>query len=194
MQEAKDAKTNAEAEQEEKLKRQANLMIFNLQEREETDRETRQIEEVKAVTSILDELEVTSKPQETRRIGTWKGTSTEAKPIKPRPLRITFTSKEDRDTVLKAFIAKKKVLLDDPSKMDETISKLGQLVIKKDLTLTERKLDKDLYLELKQKREASKNCGDCAAKWVRRNGKIINVGHHRERKNLSETNPDRPPQ
>ena len=66
----------------------------------------------------------------------------------------------------------------DTTKTDQPNSKLSQLVVKKDLTMTERKEDKDLYLELKQKREDSKNCGDRAAMWVRRNKRIINVGRY----------------
>ena len=55
--------------------------------------------------------------------------------------------------MLKSFNAKKRKQMKEITVPDPQGDKLTQLVLKKDLTPAERKQGKDLYLELKQKRE-----------------------------------------
>jgi ribonuclease D len=50
--------------------------------------------------------------------------------------------------------------------------------VRKDLTPTERKEEEVLYRQLREKQEESKAAGDDNARWIRKNGKIMNIGRY----------------
>jgi hypothetical protein len=52
------------------------------------------------------------------------------------------------------------------------------LTLRKDLTSQERKEEDKLFEELKAKRQQSVQSGDENAHWIRRNGRMVNVGRY----------------
>jgi hypothetical protein len=48
--------------------------------------------------------------------------------------------------------------------------------VRKDLTPTERKEEEALFQEMKEKQKLSDESGDTNARWVRKNGRVVNVG------------------
>ena len=86
-----------------------------------------------------------------------------------RPIRITFCSEEECNEVLKAFHKTRK-----ENKPDSLCVKL-KIAMRKDMTPLERKSEEALYKELKLRKQESEKAGDENARWVRKNGKIINL-------------------
>lgn len=53
-----------------------------------------------------------------------------------------------------------------------------KVAMRKDLTPIERKEDDNLFKDLKEKREQAKASGDDHALWIRRRGKLVNIGKY----------------
>lgn len=85
---------------------------------------------------------------------------------KPRPVRVIVASDRQKQDVLRNAY-KLRISNDQVTK---------NLYVKKDMTLMERREDEALWKEWKAKKEESEQAGDTLAKWIRRDGKAINVG------------------
>lgn len=156
------------AEVEDRARRSKNLIIFGLPEPTSNDRNARQAEEGSSVEKLLVEVNSRHIPTETRRLGRFS-----AGMQKPRPLRMSFTNQANRDELLQAFRrARREEVEVGDAKLCTKIS------ARKDLTPTERKEDEVLFKEMKLKQDQSKEEGDNNAKWVRKNGKVVNVGKY----------------
>ena len=66
--------------------------------------------------------------------------------------------------------------------------------MRKDLTVQEREEEDRLFAELKKRREEAKNSGDDNARWVRRRGKVINIGKYKATEEGEPSQADRSPQ
>ena len=89
---------------------------------------------------------------------------------RPRPVKVVFRSQSDRDSVLRSFNDKKK------KKNDRDNRLCTQISIRKDMTRSEREADEKLFKELKKRQEESKEQEDTHAIWIRKQGKVVNVG------------------
>jgi hypothetical protein len=63
-------------------------------------------------------------------------------------------------------------------------SLIKKVALRKDMTPTEREEERRLFLELKRKKDLSKQEGDNLAVWIRRRGEVINVGKYPQRQAL----------
>jgi hypothetical protein len=159
-------------ETEDRTRRSKNLVIFGLEEPSTEDKEERKQDEATIVQKLMKEIDCSDSqhPQDVRRLGIF----TKEKGKKPRPLRLSFTNQHSRDEVLQAFRKAKK---DAREQGEEGTPRLtNKASARKDLTPSERKEEERLYKELKEKQEQAKQSGDDTAKWVRRNGKVVNIG------------------
>ena len=168
-------------ELEDRLRRKKNLILFRLAENEEKTTGERKEEDTASVDIILKEIGVNTKPLDIRRLGQVK------KNGKERPLRIIFESEKVRDEVISNAAKVSKEKKDDDDRLCSRIS------MRKDLTKNEREEETRLFIELKKRREEAKNSGDDKANWVRRKGKVINIGRYGENKNPATQARD-PPQ
>ena len=107
---------------------------------------------------------------ETRRLGQFNATNEN-----PRPLRITVPTLSDKMRLMRN--AQKLKNSNDP--------RMKLVRIRKDMTPMEREEDMKLKREWEGKKEESTKSGDHGAKWIRRRGKVINVGTYKK--------PERPP-
>ncbi|XP_047740696.1 uncharacterized protein LOC125179243, partial [Hyalella azteca] len=160
-------------ELEERVKRKSNLILFQLAEKKNLDRESRAKEDNEQINRLLAEIKVDHRPLDHRRIGKF----TEAvapQDQKRRPVCLTFSSEAVRDDVLKAYhkIKKSQADANDGDKL------CYKLTLRRDLTPQERAEEDKLFEELKSKRARSQASGDERARWIRRNGKVINVGQY----------------
>lgn len=153
------------AEVEDRAKRSRNVIIFGIEEPQSLDREDRAKEDTTKCITLIEELQCEHEPQEVRRLGNFKPDQS-----KPRPIRLRFATKEQRDGVLENFREAKRK--DSGKKLDPTLG------MRRDMTPMERKEDFELFNVIKEKREASKASGDGYARWVKRNGKVVNVGQY----------------
>ena len=88
---------------------------------------------------------------------------------KPRPLRLTYVrSQIQRGTILKAAHKLK------------NCSETKDIVLRKDLTPLQRDEEKKLEKDMAGKKAASTEQGDFHAKWIRKNGKVVNIGNYPE--------------
>jgi hypothetical protein len=130
------------------------------------DDKARKKEDEGKAAQILNEIGTANKPAEIRRLGNYQRDAG-----RPRPLRLSFLTQGARDEVVKAFRqAKRDVATNEEEKLITSVS------IRKDLTPTERKQEDALFQELKEKQQQSEAAGDENAKWVRKNGKVVNIG------------------
>jgi hypothetical protein len=162
------------AELEERMKRKHNLMLFHLPESKTKDREARLKEEKEQINKLLTEVKVDHKLLEYRRIGRFIEAN-KPEEQKHRPVRLTFSSETTRDEVLKAY---HRVRKEPPADDQENIKLCMTLTLRKDLTPQERKEEDKLFEELKAKRQQSVQSGDEIAHWIRRNGRVVNVGRY----------------
>jgi hypothetical protein len=157
-------------EVEDRARRSKNMIIFGIPEPSGTENHDRKREDSDKAGQILNEIETEHKPVDIRRLGNYQA-GTE----RPRPLRLSFLTQGARDDVIQAVRKAKK----DANKKGETGGKLCLSVsVRKDLTPTERKEEDALFKELKEKQQQSQEAGDESAKWIRKNGKVVNVGRH----------------
>lgn len=159
------------AEIENRAWRKTNLIMFKVPERADKDIETRKQEDGETVGKLLDEIKTTHKPHECRRIGTQDKNS-----AKSRPIRIAFETEAARDEVLKEYHKMRKALLEKEEKEEDFICLRTN--VRKDLTLQEREEEEQLYQDLRKKRDESKESGDEYAHWIRRGGKVVNIGRY----------------
>ena len=160
-------------EAEDRARRSKNLLILGLDEPKKEDRDERKAEETGTVQNTMKEIKCEDckyTPCEIRRLGNFSDKG-------PRPLRISFGDQLTRDEVMHAFWkAKKETRENEEVKQSKPI--VSKINGRKDLTPSERKDEEKLYKELKEKQEVSKQSGDDNAKWVRRKGKVVNVGKY----------------
>ena len=136
---------------EERLKRNQNLIFFNITESCEEEARDRVTDDTKNVETVLGRIEVTGcEFEQPMRLGK-KGET-------PRPLKIRFKTKEMCTTILKSA-----------NKL-----KGSDTYISKDMTPLERIEWKALLKERDRKRQEALDNGDDAW-WVIRKGKVINV-------------------
>ena len=155
-------------EVEDKARRQKNIIIFRLDEPIEETQEEKDMEDKVSVERLLREVNV----QNAEPTAIFRLKSNNQHKDRARPLKVCFKSQVIRDDVLKAIsIARKRNQQDD----GKLYSKLS---IRKDLTKTERLEDEKLFKEMKSKQAEAKNSGDLNAKWVRRGGKVVNIGQY----------------
>lgn len=180
-----------EIEIEERRRRQTNLIVFKLPESNEEEFEDKIKEDRQKVEQILDEIGVDSKPVFMKRLISKKerekrrkikqderqGASAKVEEVHMAPLLVKFQNCFARDEVLKNYIgAMRDGKEEDFEGEDERL--YHTVTLQRDMTLKERDEDLKLHNELKEKRQASKNSKDDNAHWVRRNGKIINIGRY----------------
>ena len=159
-------------EVEDKARRQKNIIIFRLEEPEEETQEEKDMEDKVSVERLFRELNMQN--TEPTNIFRLKGSAQHKD--RARPLKVSFKSQASRDDFLKAFSTARK------GKQQNDDRLCSKLSIRKDLTKAERIEDDKLFREMKAKQEQSKNSGDQLAKWVRRGGKVVNIGQYPQEK------------
>ena len=172
-------------EQEERLRRQTNLIIFEIPESTAEEGQDRKKEDKEKVDQILEEIGVESEPVFMKRLfkkrGKGNNDNSSANHNQEKkyctPLLLKFNSPVARDDVLKKFVAAKIDAEEDDYEGEEERLYLS-VRMKRDMTRQERAEDFALYKEQKGKREQSKNEGDVHAKWVIRSGRVINIGRY----------------
>ena len=160
-------------------RRRTNLLVFKLRESTEDSKEAKKKEDVAMAHQILKDIQSTHKPTDIRRLG-----NPAAEQTRPRPLRISFNSQEERDMVIRNFHKSKKSAENDKDKnsvgneneTDEPL--ISKIAMRKDFTPLERKEEDELYATLRAKREESEQSGDGHAFWVRKKNQIVNVGRY----------------
>ena len=151
----------------EQVRRSKNLIVFGIPEPESKRRQERINKDNENARKIVQEVNCTNEPIETRRLGKYNNTKT-------RPLKVMFRSQVDRDEVLSAVIKLRK------NKKEEDKDKLCIKAkgINRDMTPKEQKEDEKLFKEWIEKKELSKNEGDDHAIWIRKNSKVVNIGKY----------------
>ena len=125
---------------------------------------------------VLNDIQSTHTPREIRRLGNFNPDN----PTRTRPLRMSFDSRKARDDVLSSFIKTRKRMdnnKDEEANNGET-PLVSSIAMRKDLTPLERQQEDAMYAEMRSKKEESQKSGDVNARWVRRNGQIVNVGKY----------------
>ena len=142
--------------------RKTNAVIFNIQESDSADADIRRNEDVNLVNAMLAQIETpTVTITDCRRLGKYRR---EVVTAKPRPIRISAATVGQRDAILQCAPKLKN--------FDNTKG----VVIRKDLTPMQREEENNLRKEWQKKKEESIQQGDMNAQWVRRRGKVINIG------------------
>ena len=151
----------------ERARRNKNLIVFGIPEPESKRRQERIDKDIENARKIVQETNCIIEPLETRRLGTFDRS-------KARPLKVMFRNQADRDDVLSAVIKVRK------NKKEEDKDKLCIKAkgINRDMTPKEQKEDEKLFKDWIEKKELSKNQGDEYAIWIRKNGKVINIGKY----------------
>ena len=179
-----------ELEMEDRARRQKGLIIFKLPESDKAEVSDKIKEDKERVNQILDEIGVEEKPVFMKRLfgkkdrvrrtkaGQATSNSENIEPeIKAAPFLVKFESQSVRDEVISKYIGAMKDGKEEDFEGEE--ERLYHTVnIQRDMTRKEREEDLKLYKELKDKREMSKNCQDERAHWVRRHGRVINIGRY----------------
>ena len=164
-------------EQEDRTRRQSNLIIFDLPESTAENVSDKKKDDSERINQILDEIGVEISPIFTKRLFKRRGKfgrreepiineTDENDPQKNEnkkqyctPILLKFQNPFDRDDVLKKFIASKKDAEEDNYEGEE--DKLYLTIrMKRDMTPQERQEDFALYSGVKSRREQSKNDGD----------------------------------
>jgi hypothetical protein len=158
-------------EVEDRVRRSKNIVIFGVPESASKDSQENRKENITKAEQILTEAGLTHKPTDTRRLGNFVPNA-----ARPRPLRVSFSTQAARDEALQAFRKTRSELRNEGQ--EENRSLLASISVRKDLTPTERKEEEVLYRQLREKQEESKAAGDDNARWIRKNGKIMNIGRY----------------
>ena len=181
-----------ELEIEDRKRRQSNLIVFKLPESNAEELKDKFQDDQDRVNEILEEIGADSKPVYMKRLISKTERDRRAKPTKKiegasksveneevlaAPLLMKFKNQMDRDEVLEKYIGAVKDAKDDNFEGEEDRLYL-KLNIQRDMTVKEREEDLKLYNELKEKKAMSKNLKDERARWVRREGRIINIGRY----------------
>ena len=156
------------SEMEDRLSRKSNVFVFGVEEKPIKDRKERFDKDDKKVQEILDKSGVTNKPTKIRCIGNFdKGNKS------GRPLRVTFDSEDT------SFHKARK-------EENDSEALLNKVSLRKDLTRKERDEDNALFEKLKLKQKEAKDSGDEYAKWIRRRGRLVNIGRYPMQENEEE--------
>ena len=150
---------------EERIRRKSNLIVFGIQEPKSKNRMERYAEDKASAVKITQEANPNITPKETRRLGRYNASKT-------RPLKICFRNQTERDEVLGNIIKIRK----EGKEEDKDKLSIKMTGITRDMTPSEQREDAKLFAEWKAKKDASKN--DPHAKWIRRDGRVINVGRY----------------
>ena len=150
--------------------RRLNAILFNVTEVENADSDERIHEDTAKATAILEDIGMSTEIIETRRLGKYNATNEN-----PRPLRITVPTLSD----------KMRLMRNAPKLKNSSDPNMKLVRIRKDMTPMEREEDLKLKREWEGKKEESTKSGDHQAKWIRRRGKVVNVGTYKH--------PERPP-
>ena len=149
----------------ERESRKNNVVMFKVPESMADDIEARIMHHLELAKSLLAKLQLNIEisKEQVRRLG--KKTNDKDK---PRPMRVTFKEEDDKRKILKAASQIKDKAKDCP--------RLKEIIVKPDLTPHQRTEDEKLRKEWISKKEESAKKGDTTAKWIRRRGKVVNVG------------------
>ena len=150
--------------------RRLSAVLFNVAEVENADSDERIQEDNARASAVLEDIGMSTEIIETRRLGTFNATNEN-----PRPLRITVPTLSD----------KMRLMRNAPKLKNSNDPRMKLVRIRKDMTPMEREEDLKLKREWEGKKEESTKSGDHEAKWIRRRGKVINVGTYKK--------PERPP-
>ena len=124
----------------------------------------------------MKEIKVEHRPKEIRRIGERNDEVKEGKKI--RPLRVTFSTEAVRDEVSHAYHKTRKATDKENKKC-----LCHSVNVRRYLTPLERKEEEDLFKEMVQKKQEANASGDCIAIWIRRRGKVVNIGKYPQQEN-----------
>ena len=158
------------AELSDRKDRRLNAILFNVTEVENADSDERIHEDTAKATAILEDIGMSTEIIETRRLGKYNATNEN-----PRPLRITVPTLSD----------KMRLMRNAPKLKNSSDPHMKLIRIRKDMTPMEREEVLKLKREWEGKKEESTKSGDHQAKWIRRRGKVINMGTYKH--------PERPP-
>ena len=147
-----------------------NAILFNVTEVENADSDERIHEDTAKATAILEDIGMSTEIIETRRLGKYNATNEN-----PRPLRITVPTLSDTMWLMR----------NAPKLKNSSDPHMKLIRIRKDMTPMEREADLKLKREWEGKKKESMKSGDHQAKWIRRRGKVVNVGTYKH--------PERPP-
>ena len=144
--------------------RRLNAILFNVTEVENADSDERIHEDTAKATAILEDIGMSTEIIETRRLGKYNATNEN-----PRPLRITVPT----------LIDKMRLMRNAPKLKNSSDPHMKLIRIRKDMTPMDREEDLKLKREWEGKKEESTKSGDHQAKWIRRRGKVVNVGTYK---------------
>ena len=162
-------------------RRQTNLVIFKVPESKEKEGSKRKEEDEEKVQRIMNEIKVSSVPTRIIRLnkkGNRKGNT--GTNDKSRPILVKFSNQFERDETLRKFISAKRQTEEENEEENEASEEklFQQVSMKRDMTIQEMREDTELFQELKKKKEASKNLNDPYAHWIRKNGRVVNIGRY----------------
>ena len=163
-------------------RRQTNLVIFKVPESKAKEGTKRKEEDEEKVYQIMNEIEVASAPTRIIRLNKKGSRKQGSADDKIRPILVKFGSQFERDDTLRKFAyAKRQVEENDEENEEESEpeEKLFQSVsMKRDMTIQELREDSELFQEWKKKKDESKNLKDPYAHWIRKNGRVVNIGRY----------------
>ena len=142
--------------------RRLSAILFNVAEVENADSDERLQEDNARATAVLLEIGMSTEIIETRRLGKFNATNEN-----PRPVRITVPTLSDK-------------MRNAPKLKNSNDPRMKLVRIRKDMTPMEREEDLKLKRAWERKKEESTKSGDHEAKWIRRRGKVINVGTYKK--------------
>ena len=145
--------------------RRLSAILFNVAEVENPDSDERLQEDNARATAVLLEIGMSTEIIETRRLGKFIATNEN-----PRPVRITVPTLSD----------KMRLMRNAPKLKNSNDPRMKLVRIRKDMTPMEREEDLKLKRAWERKKEESTKSGDHEAKWIRRRGKVINVGTYKK--------------
>ena len=159
-------------EMEDRNRRKPNLIIFSIGESEDPDPIKRKETDIANVSKIFEEITSTTiEITDCRRLGKRKLKNEQQN---PRPMRVSVSDQHQRDNILKSA---KKLRENDETK---------HITIRNDMTPRERTEDIRLRKEWQAKKEQSVSAGDTEAKWIRRGGKVVNIGMYIQKQGKTE--------
>ena len=185
-------------EAEDRARRNTNLLMFDIPESNAPTGEMKKTDDNQKINPILDEIGVEHSPVFSKRLfkrdtrftntnesneNMIEGASNVTSQFYKRkhtPMFVKFANQSVRDEVLSKFIAAKRDAEEDEFEGEEDRLYLT-IRMKRDMTKQEREEDFEIYREIKARREQSKNEGDNFARWVQRNGRVVNIGRYPRR-------------
>ena len=185
-------------EYEERTRRQTNLVIFKLPESECEQERDQKVDDEENVGRLLNEIGAYARPVFMKRLNNKKPRKVRQKETegsneeqdseairtednKIRPVFLKFESQFARDDVMRAFGKAKKAISEDEDWVDEGYL-MNKVSMRRDMTPKERADEDELYKELKKKTDESKKEKDQHARWIRRGGRVVNIGKYPAKK------------